>query len=263
MSKYWLIFKTTINEYFVYRLSFLLWRFRMLLNLFIIYFFWNSIFEKKTLIFGYTESQMLTYILVSSVISSFVLGTRTIDIANQIISGDIINLILKPFSFFKYYLTRDTADKILNMSLAFVEIVFIIFVFRPDIFIQKNILIYFIFFLFVVSGTLISFFISLSLSFIGFWTTEVWSPRFIYFILIFFLSGTYFPLDILPKPVYYILLSTPFPYLYFLPSRIYLSGIGNYLIFPFFVSMIWVYVTYLIARSLWKKGLKSYSFFGR
>lgn len=263
MSIYWVIFKTTINEYFVYRLSFILWRFRMLLNLFIIYFFWSSIFEKKTLLFGYSESQMLTYILVSSVISSFVLGTRTIDIANQIISGDIINLILKPFSFFKYYLTRDAADKILNMSLAFVEIGFVILVFKPNILIQKNILVYFIFFLFIISGTLASFFISLTLSFIGFWTTEVWSPRFIYFILIFFLSGTYFPLDILPKPLYFMLSLTPFPYLYYLPAKIYLSGIGSYLIFPFFVSLIWVYLSYLIARLFWRKGLKSYSFFGR
>lgn len=263
MRKYLEVFRTTLGQYFAYRLNFILWRFRMVLNLFIIYFLWQSVFEGRGNLFGYSKTQMLTYILLSSLISNFVLGTRTVDIAGEILSGDIINYLLKPISFFKYYLARDLTDKILNVSFAIIEIFLIIILFKPLVYFQNNISVYLPFIVFIFFGTLISFFISIGLSFVGFWTNEVWAPRFIYFILIVFLSGTYFPLDILPKPIYYFLLLTPFPYFYYLPTKIYLQGINQNLVFEIIICFVWVYLSYNLARFLWHKGLKSYSFFGR
>lgn len=263
MRKYVEILRTTIEEYFAYRLNFVLWRLRMVLNLFLIYFLWNSIFEGEGSLFGYSREQMLTYILLNFLVSNFVLGTRTVDVAGQIVRGDIINYILKPISFFKYYLTRDLADKLLNFSFALFEISLIFVFFKPQIFFQKDPLVFLYFVVFGLLGTFISFFISLSLSFIGFWTSEVWAPRFIYFILVFFLSGSYFPLDILPKPIYYLLLLTPFPYLYYLSSIIYLKGLTGSLAFEISVSLVWVFLSYKLARFLWNRGLTTYSFFGR
>ncbi len=263
MRKYLEVFRTTLSQYFAYRLNFILWRFRMVLNLFIIYFLWQSVFEGKSSLFGYSKTQMLSYILLSSLISNFVLATRTVDIAGEIISGNIINYILKPISFFKYYFARDLTDKILNIFFAVVEISLIIILFKPPVYLQNNFFIYIPFVIFIFLGTLISFFISLNLSFIGFWSNEVWAPRFIYFILVFFLSGTYFPLDILPKPIYYFLLLTPFPYFYYLPTKIYLRGINYNLFFEIVVCSVWVYLSYYLAKFFWRKGLKSYSFFGR
>jgi ABC-2 type transport system permease protein len=263
MRKYLLIFQTTLGQYFAYRLNFVLWRFRVVLNLFIIYFLWQSIFEGRGSLFGYSKTQMLTYILLSSLVSDFVLGTTTGAIAGEILSGSIINYILKPLSFFKYCLARDLTDKIINISCAVVEIILIIIFFKPPIFLQENVFVFFPFLIFILLGTLISFFINLCLSFIGFWSNEVWAPRFVYGILIFFLSGTYFPLDILPRPIYYFLLLTPFPYLYYLPTKIYLQGMTQHLFIEVAICLVWVYLSYHLTRFLWQKGLKSYSFFGR
>jgi len=263
MKKYLEVFRITLGQYFAYRLNFVLWRFRMVLNLFIIYFLWHSVFEGKANLFGYSQTQMLTYVLLSSLIANFVLGTRTGDIAAEILSGDIINYLLKPISFFKYHLARDLIDKILNVALAVGEIVLILIFFNPAVYFQNNFLIYLPFIIFIFLGTLISFFINLSLSFIGFWSNEVWAPRFIYSILIFFLCGTYFPLDILPKPIYYFLLLTPFPYFYYLPTKIYLSGINSFLFIEIIICLVWVYLSYIFARFLWQKGIRSYNFFGR
>jgi ABC-2 type transport system permease protein len=263
MRKYLLIFQTTLGQYFAYRLNFVLWRFRMVLSLFIMYFLWQSVFEGRGNLFGYSKTQMLTYILLSSLVSNFVLGTTTGAVAGEILSGDIINYILKPISFFKYYLARDLVDKILNISFAIVEISLVVILFKPPVYLQNNFFVYIPFIIFIFLGALISFFISINLSFIGFWSNEVWAPRFIYLILIFFLSGTYFPLDILPKPIYYFLLLTPFPYFYYLPTKVYLLGINKSLFVEVFICLVWVYLSYNLARFLWQKGLKSYSFFGR
>jgi len=263
MKKYLEVFRITLGQYFAYRLNFLLWRFRTVLGLFIIYFLWQSVFEGRENLFGYSKEQMLTYVLLSSLISNFVLGTRTVDVAGEILSGDIINYILKPISFFKYYLARDFIDKLLNIFFAAIEILLIIVLFKPPVFLQNNVSVYIPLIIFILLGALTSFFISLSLSFIGFWSNEIWAPRFIYFILIFFLSGTYFPLDILPKSIYYFLLLTPFPYFYYLPTKIYLQGTNHNLFVQILISLIWVYSSYNLVKLLWQKGLKSYSFFGR
>ena len=263
MRAYLEIFRTTIAEYLVYRLSFVLWRVRTIITLLIRYYLWLAIFEKTPVIFGYTESHMLTYILLSSVISHLVLSTKTADVAGEIVGGKIINYILKPVSFFKYQIAKDLADKFLNISFAVFEIAILIFLLKPPLFLQTDITMYIYMIYFVIIGLIISFFINISLSFIGFWTPEVWGPRFIFFMLILFFSGTYFPLDILPTPLYYATFLTPFPYFFFLPSRIYLGLPPNHLVVFAIFGAVWVFISYYATKQLWLKGVRQFSFFGR
>ena len=112
-------------------------------------------------------------------------------------------------------------------------------------------------------GIVIHFFLSFMLSLLAFWTTEVWAPRFIFWTLITMLAGAYFPLDILPKPIYYLLLLTPFPYLTFLPAKIYLTGLTVELFIPFTLGGVWMVILYLCAKKIWRKGLREFSFYGR
>lgn len=263
MQPYFQVFKVTIAEYFVYRLNFILWRARVVLGLLIVYFLWSSFFEKSQLIFGYSITQMLTYILISGLVSNFVLASRTQDVAGEIVNGNIINYILRPVSFFKYIAARDLADKAMNIIFTIFEVVLIILLLKPTLFVQTNPLYLVLFFVFLGLGVATSFFINLMLSFVGFWTPEVWAPRFIFFMIVFFLSGSYFPLDILPPPIYHALLLTPFPYLYYLPARIYLGVDSSLLPFYLIASAGWMMITYFLAKKIWQKGLLTFSFYGR
>lgn len=235
----------------------------MFLNLLIIVFLWTSLFEGRRALFGYSETEMFTYILLSSLIANFVLASRTANIAQEIVDGSIMNYILKPISFFKYTLTRDLADKVLNIIFGIVETAIVIILFKKNIVVQTDVFVYIVFFMFFFFGLCISFFVNLMLSFIGFWTVEFWAPRFIFFILVFFLSGMYFPLDILPKPLYFAFLLTPFPYLYYLPTKIYLHGFSQPILFESTMCVAWLLITYKLTKYMWAKGMKSYAFFGR
>jgi len=120
-----------------------------------------------------------------------------------------------------------------------------------------------LFSIFFVNGILISFYINLLLACIGFWTTEVWAPRFIFLMVIYFFSGSYFPLDMLPAPIYQLILLTPIPYLFFLPTKIIISRIDNLIIFELIGSIFWVWASSTLAHYIWEKGNKSFSFWGR
>ncbi len=263
MKKYFEVFRTTFEEYFAYRLDFLMWRFRMVLSLLIVYFFWTSIFDKHDYLFGYSKIQMVTYIIISTLIQNFVTATRTDDVSDEIESGHIINRILKPASFFTYQAFRDLADKATNMLFGVIEISILIYLFKPVVIFQHDPLTLFVVFSLAILGAFIGFYINLIFSFLAFWTSETWAPSFIFTILLGFLGGEYFPLDILPKPIYTLLLMTPFPYLYFLPAKTYTSGLSTFSLLGVIICAAWALVFYWIAKFMWKKGLKSYSFFGQ
>lgn len=263
MKKYWQLFKVTVDQYFVYRINFILWRFRVVINLILIYSLWSAIYLQQTDVAGYSQTQMLTYILVISLLSDFVASSKIHDLSGEILNGDIINKLLKPWNFFAHLLTKEAADKFINISFATIEISVLILLLRPTLAPPPNIEASLILILHIIIGLTISFFMSFTISLIAFWTAEIWAPRFIYLILVFTLAGNYFPLDILPEPFYNALLFTPFPYLVFMPAHIFVKGLANYHYSYFIIGLFWVFVSFLFAKLVWKKGIKQYSFYGR
>lgn len=263
MKKYLTYFKVNVTIYFVYRLSFVLWRVRSVLGLIIIYFLWNSVYDFKPTVFSYSKDEILTYVLGINILTALILSSRTTDIAGEIVYGDIINYILKPAPFFPMIITKELADKLVNGVFAILEVVFFVWLLKPNIIIQNDITVWFFILAALFIGGTIAFFLSLSLSFAAFWTPETWAPRFIYFVLISLLAGTMFPLDILPKQIYTIFLFTPFPYLMYLPMKIYLTGLSSSIFAMLGVGIIWAVFFYFLARIIWNRGLKEFSFYGR
>lgn len=260
MRPYIQIVKTTIKEYSAYRFNFVLWRLRMFLNLLFSFFLWSAVFDKKNIFASYDKTTMLSYILYSTLISTFVLGSRTAEIASQINDGNIMNILLKPISLFKMYFSRDFADKCMNIAFALFELSIVVVFFKAPLLVPQNIGLFLMFFL---NAVLMSFFINMLLSFVAFWTPETWAPRFVFMVVVFFLSGSYFPLDLLPKPVYYLFLVTPFPYLFYLPTKLLISPLQQFYIYSYCISCVWVGVLYLLARFVWITGSKRFSFWGK
>ncbi len=262
VKKYFLVFITTIKEYCIYRLNFILWRVRAILSLFVTFFLWSAVLEKKNSFLHYQKPAFISYLLIAHIISTFIFGTRTVDIAAQINDGSIINYLLKPVSFFRLYFTKDLADKIINLFFSIIEIGLVIIFFKAPFSLSPN---YLLFTIFIINALFISFFVNLMLSFIGFWTTEVWAPRFLFMMLVFFSAGYYFPLDILPQPLYQVVLTTPFAYLFYLPSKTFLGyrDSNQLLLFQLGFSFFWAWASWKLAVFMWKKGNKSFSFWAR
>ena len=264
MKKYLFVTKNSLAEYFTYRLNFVLWRVRVVISVLITFFLWQTIYAGRGEIFNYNQSQMMTYIILLSFISAVVMSTQTFRVAEEINSGSLSNFLIRPLSYFRFNLSRDLADKIINIIFATIEVPLIILIFRPPFFWQTNPLNLILFFFSLVLSTLLFFEISMLLSLIGFWSREVWAPRFIFFILIAFLAGTYFPLDIVPAPLYSFLKLLPFTYLVFFPLRIYLGGVSvSFMATGLAVSSSWIFVLYFIMRKVWRNGLKIYTAEGK
>src|SRR3989344_5410510 len=77
MKKYYIIARNTWDEMLTYRVSFVMWRIRNIIQLLTIYFLWQVILPPGKTLLGYSQSLMLTYILGTSLIDSVVLSSRT------------------------------------------------------------------------------------------------------------------------------------------------------------------------------------------
>lgn len=247
-----------------YRLNFVLWRVRMVMQLLIAYFLWSALYTGRAEIFGYQRVQMFTYLLLTAVVRTLVLGTTTLEIGRIINEGNLSNYLLKPISFMKFYAAKDVADKALNFAFSIFEISAVILILKPDVSFQISALNLFLFACAVFFAVTIYFFFSLLVGFFGFWLVDVWSVRFLIFVVMEFFTGSLFPLDIMPNRVQFILKLFPFYYLLYFPVKVYLGTLTMPDLISGFVSgLIWITVLYVTVRFVWIKGLKSYTAYGR
>ncbi|HSW48437.1 MAG TPA: ABC-2 family transporter protein [Candidatus Saccharimonadales bacterium] len=263
MKKYIKVITSTFDEIATYRFNFAVWRFRTVLQLLAIYFLWLTVAPKGGQVFGYTQPLMLTYILGVSFVGSIVISTRTYEIGENINSGELSHFLAKPWSYFGYWFARDIGDKAFNICFSIAELIILYILLKPTLVLQSHIGLVILTLIAISIALLINFFIGCLMGMIGFWSPEVWAPRFIFFILTGFLAGTAFPLDIFPIWFQNILQFSPFTYLLYFPLVIYLNKLTtSQLLSGFVISIIWLAILLFATKYIWSRGLKIYSSHG-
>lgn len=264
MEKYLLVIRNTWDEMVTYRLNFTMWRVRTVLQLLTTYFLWSVLIPQNGQLFGYTHSQMLTYVLGTAFVSAIVFSTRTQEIGDNINSGDLSIFLIRPINYFGYWFARDIGDKAMNITFSVVELSLLYLLLRPPVFIQTGLISIFLTIVSVFLALILQFITGCLLGMIGFFSPEVWAPRFIYFTVLTFLAGSLFPLDILPHSMKIIMELLPFPYLLYFPLKIYLGQLSILeIIRGISVILFWNGTLGMFLFAFWKRGLKEYSAVGR
>ncbi len=266
-EKYWSIFKISFQEEFAYKINFIMWRVRNIFQIIVTFYLWDTIFSTPgRQIFGYDRQKILTYVFALMIVRAVVLSARAVDVSNDVAEGNLSNYLVKPMSYFKYWFTRDISSKVLNLIFAAGEFVVLFAILRPPFFFQTDIYVFLSFLIAIGLAILIYFSLLFIISAIPFWAPELgWGSQFLVNIVILeFLSGSVFPIDILPIVYQKIIMATPFPYMVFFPVQVYLGKITDgALIQGFLISSAWALVLYFAMRYVWSKGLKAYQAFGR
>jgi len=264
VSKYLQIIRITFQEYFEYRLNFVMWRFRNLISFLTLIIFWLAIYGEKDKILDYQRSQLLTYVIGVAFLRGIVLASRSVDLAGQIRSGELTKLLLQPLKIFNFWFIRDLTDKALNIFFATIEIIIVSKIVNFSLVLPKNSTDFVIFVVLVILSTLLYFYLSFFISVLAFWTEDVWATRWLLgIVLLELFAGAYFPIDILPSWLVRIIYWTPFPYLVFFPLKIWLGQASiNMSIKIILISFCWLIFFFVLASVLWKKGVKNYGAFG-
>ena len=169
MKKYLSIFKISFAQEFAYRVNFIMWRVRNILQILLVFFLWSTVFANpQTELFGYNRDKILTYVFGIFILRALVLSSRAVDIAGEISGGDLTNFLLKPLNYIKYWFTRDISSKALNLGFATIEITILYFFLRPTFFIQTNPLQIFLFLTSVIFAIIMFFGLLVLVNFVTF-----------------------------------------------------------------------------------------------
>lgn len=262
MHKYISLFSITLQEIFTYRLNMVMWRVRQVFVFLIPFFIWKSVLGGGGDLYGYTFAGIMTYLFGTTILRSLVMGSRTIDLGGMINTGALTIPLMRPIHLFNFFFVRDLADKLFNLGFMVIELPLIYFIFHPPIFLQSNLVV-----LLYTSGSillaiLIYFYINIIFGSLAFWSRDIWAPRFLLMVIMEFATGAMFPLDMLPQFWQKLVFFTPFPYLLYVPLKVYLGTDLNPLT-HLLSGAIWVIIFSLLSKIIWSHGIKSYEAEGR
>lgn len=264
MNKYGTLFALSWQKQMEVRSDFFFERIRSISILFSLYFLWSALLSQGQTLFGYAPQQLLTYVLVMTLLRAWVLGCVTDRMPQEIAKGNLSDILLRPISNLSYWATQDMANKCLNMASAIFEVGIFMLLVSASLYVPQ-VFFTWIYFLLAVLGAMILYFqFSYLLGVMGFWTSQSWGPRFCFEVILEFCAGAYFPIDVLPLVLQKFLAFLPFPYLIFYPISIYLERLPQQEILAgFMVQWIWIGILSLITKVMWAKGLKQYASEGR
>jgi ABC-2 type transport system permease protein len=98
---------------------------------------------------------------------------------------------------------------------------------------------------------------------VGFWFLEVTSLLYIVMTLNFFISGHMLPLDLLPQPWSGLLKALPFQYMAYFPAVVFLGKVRGWaLVWGLLAELAWTLAFIVLARVLYRVGLRRYSAYG-
>lgn len=269
LAKYWKIFRVSLGERMVYRTDFFLSTILRFLPMVTTILLWHAVFdgmkEKQNDNFnGFTLPQMVAYLLlvhISRMFSS--MPGLAAGIARDIRSGELKKYLLQPIDMLAYLLSYRMAHKaayITMSSLPYGLLFLVCYTYLPPWPDAVTLLAY------VASLLLafvIGFFLEACLGMVGFWFLEVTSFLYIVMTVNYFLSGHMFPLDILDPTWARVLKALPFQYLAYFPTMIILGKVqGEELVWGLLGAVAWAVFFVVLARVLYRLGLRRYSAYG-
>lgn len=257
MKLYIELIKNQFKSGLTYRFNYFTELVGKMLSIFAQFFIWKALLMKNSVntLFGTIDfSNMVTYIIISSIIATITSNSVIVEVNSKIRSGQISLDFIKPMNF-KLYMFSDSIGKNLYQLLFFLVPVLVLSLLIFGIQIPQ--LSHFVLFILAtIGGLFVNYFLCFCLGLLGFWFTQVWVlNRFLNdFIRLF--SGALIPLWFFPSVFLTISEYLPFRFIYFVPISIFL---GKYEISKCLIlileQLIWIVILYLLSEFIWKKAV--------
>jgi ABC-2 type transport system permease protein len=265
LAKYWKFFDIGVQNTFVYRWNFLLRSIFGIVPLVGTVYLWQAVFATRGgQIAGYEYSSMIFYFLLSVFVDQLITPTEDEwQIAAEIRDGKISAYLTKPMNFLGYRTALYVSYRLLYISIVFIPIVILAFVFREHLRFPEHGITWLAFAASTLMAAGIQFLICFSLAMIAFWVLEISTIIFILYSFEYFLSGHVFPLDIMPVWLHGFIKWSPFTYELFFPVQVCMERItGRALVEGLCIQAGWLLITYITARVLWSRGVRKYQAVG-
>lgn len=259
IAKWWQTIQIGWTKYLAYKLNFVL----LVLGPTLVFFFikynlWTAIYDLEGLeqIQGYDLDSMLAYQVWVMVVGFLAQSYNSMNLAEDIRLGRISSYLIYPFGFWQFH----TANFIAILAVQTLVAAFTVMLVTIANLIPPAD------FYYLIQGVLIAwvvgflwFQIAFIIGLMAFWLEETWVLRVIFTTVAQFFSGAIIPLDLYPDWLRQILDWTPFPYLTYVPVRVFMGESDISWIQAVMVPCFWLGVALLIGQWVWSRGLRLYT----
>jgi len=219
---------------------------------------WVAVFKgaKSATIAGFSEANYLSYALWSAffarIATSWMYEFKMVE---EVSSGSINSIIVRPMSFYEYYLSQLMGYKVVTTFISLIIPIAAVFIFDLPTDLSRLPLATLLCFYYLFLVHTISFIIST----MAFHFTKISSLTVAKNLFMWILMGELFPLDLLPEPYKTWVISLPFASGTFTPVAYITGRIGLQTVIEGFMSVtIGLVVLNLIGAYLWRRGLNTY-----
>ena len=248
------------------------WQYRANLIMYLLYWLvspviylavWTSIANSKGSVNGFTANDFITYYMVlliaDQITSNIVIHTFAYKIQDGTLSSELIRPIHPMLT---NALVNNIAFKALSIMGMTPVWVVLYFLFKPDfsgVTWQGPLLAVPA----MILGFSVGFLLSATITSLAFWTTRVYSVHEFYYALILLFSGQFVPLPLMPKVIQDVAQYLPFQLFMYYPIQLILGKLSNTQIVQGFVSGgIWLAISILLFKWVWREGVKRFSAVG-
>jgi ABC-2 type transport system permease protein len=270
LRKYGKIFRISLVERTTYRSDFFLSTLLRFLPMITTILLWEAIYAgagsngEPLQLAGFSLHQMIAYLLlvhISRMFSS--MPGLAAGIARDIREGTLKKYLLQPIDMIAYLVSYRAAHKAAYIMTSALPYALLFFLCRSYFDKFPDFLTLLAFLLSLLLAFVVGFFFEAAIGMIGFWFLEVTSFLYIVNGISYFVSGQMFPLDLLPPFWVWLLKSLPFQYMAYFPAAVFVGKIkGSELVYGLIGEVVWAVIFIMLARWLYRRGLRRYSAYG-
>jgi ABC-2 type transport system permease protein len=225
---------------------------------------WLASYNGRAQIQAFAPSDMVVYYLVVLLLTGFIESHVMWDMANDVKQGKFNNYLIRPYPFLAYMYAANLGWRVMRTLLGVPLFLLVALAFRRYLPGAET---HFhwgpLFWLSVLLGHAVSFFLSYALGLLSLWLYEARAVYEFYYLPMLIFSGQIAPLALLPPALVRAVAWTPFPYTLSLPAQIFLGRVSGPALWQGLgIQALWIGLGALLAVGLWRGGLRRYTAFG-
>lgn len=265
MNPYRCVFRMGIEKSLEYRANFFLSLLSAVFPIIIQTFLWNYLYGNAdaAALFGYSYDQIIVYTLLASLVSKLVLTGFEYQVNEDIKNGGLNKYLVRPVSYSRYQLFSFLGEKapqlVILIAVSAGLIMFSVLILGLEL---SGIRVL-VFVLSLGLALLLNFFIFYCVALLSFWLTDVNLMFGTVSIVLVVVSGGVFPMDIFGEKIAFLVKLLPFGYTTQFPVNIINGrfdwmqvGVG------FLCQLFWITLFGVLAKKMWKCGLKRFAAVG-
>ncbi|MFN2274456.1 MAG: ABC transporter permease [Anaerolineales bacterium] len=256
------LLKTTFASMLQYRAALVIWMISQVLDPVVYLIVWSSVTQASGgKVGGYTRADFAAYFLVLMLVNHLTYTWIMYEYDYRVREGTLSASLLRPVHPIHSDIADNLSSKLVSTpGLALVAIALAL-IFRP----QAHLLPWAL--AAAIPAVLLAFFarflLEWTLALVAFWTIRVNAINQMYFVVMLFLSGQLAPLSLFPRPLQVAASLLPFRWLVSFPVELTLGNLTPVQALTGFTAQLaWLGIAMVLARAVWRRGVRQYSAVG-